>query len=180
MVVAAGRSGPDAGAGRGEAAVGWAAVAAGLGSVAYHGPGTAFGRYLHDASLLALLAGVVVADVARIAGRPVPRAALGVVPVVAALGAAPRWTMAAQAAAGLAATAAESARIATGPSSPAGRRRHRSEGLVAAAGALGHVLGRSGGPWCRPDSRLQPHALWHAAMAAALGLRALDPPGAPA
>lgn len=179
MVAAADRSASDPGPGRAEVAVGWAAVAAGLGSVAYHGPGTAFGRYLHDASLLALLAGVVVADVARITGRPVPRAVLGAVPVVAALGAAPRWTMTAQAATGLAATVAESARIATGPSSAAGRRRHRSEGVVAAAGALGHVLGRSGGPWCRPDSRLQPHALWHAAMAVALGIRALDPPVPP-
>lgn len=179
MVATAGRPGSAGAARGGEAAVGWAAVAAGLGSVAYHGPGTALGRYLHDASLLALLAGVVVADAARITGRPVPRAALGAVPVVAAVGAAPRWTMAAQAVAGLAATAAESARIATGSASPAGRWRHRSEGLVAAAGALGHVLGRSGGPWCRPDSRLQPHALWHTAMAVALGLRALDPPAAP-
>jgi hypothetical protein len=159
-----------------EAAVGWAAVAAGLGSVAYHGPGTSAGRYVHDATLVGLLATVVVADVGRITGRRVPQAALAAVPLLALAGAVPRWSMPTQAVVGVAATVSESVRIAGLPSTAAGRWRHRAAGLVAGAGALGHVLGRSGGPWCRPDSRLQPHALWHTAMAVALGLRALDPP----
>ena len=35
---------------RGARAVGWSLVAAGLGSVAYHGPGGVVGRWAHDAS----------------------------------------------------------------------------------------------------------------------------------
>jgi hypothetical protein len=159
-----------------DAAVGWAAVAAGLGSVAYHGPGTSAGRYVHDATLVGLLATVVVADAGRITGRPARRGVLAAVPVLALAGAVPRWSMRTQAVVGVAATVSESVRIAGLPSTTAGRWRHRAAGVVAGAGAMGHVLGRSGGPWCRPDSRLQPHALWHAAMAVTLGLRALDPP----
>ncbi|HMS89416.1 MAG TPA: hypothetical protein PKE56_13270 [Acidimicrobiales bacterium] len=159
-----------------DAAVGWAAVAAGLGSVAYHGPGTSAGRYVHDATLVGLLATVVVADASRITGRPAHRGVLAAVPVLALVGAVPRWSMHTQAVVGVAATVSESVRIAGLPSTTAGRWRHRVAGVVAGAGAMGHVLGRSGGPWCRPDSRLQPHALWHAAMAVTLGLRALDPP----
>jgi hypothetical protein len=183
MVAGADRVGGAGGSGSGprsgspEAAVGWAAVAAGLGSVAYHGPGTAVGRYLHDASLLALLASVVVADVVRHGGRPAPRAVLVAAPVFGLVGAVPRWSPGTQALVGAAATLAEWVRIASGPpATAAGRWRHRVEGVVAGAGALSHVLGRSGGPWCRPDSRAQPHAVWHTAMAVALALRAFDPP----
>ena len=38
-------------------------------------------------------------------------------------------------------------------------------------GALLHGLGRSGGPLCRPDSLVQPHAAWHAITAASIALR---------
>jgi hypothetical protein len=178
MVAGADRvGGADRAAGPGaEAAVGWAAVAAGLGSVAYHGPGTGAGRYVHDATLVGLLATVVVADLGRITGRPTPRGVLAAVPVLALAAAVPRWSLQTQAVVGVAATVSESVRIAALPSTTAGRWRHRVAGVVAGAGALGHVLGRSGGPWCRPESRLQPHAFWHLAMAVSLGLRALDPP----
>jgi len=39
-----------------------------------------------------------------------------------------------------------------------------------ALGSLCWVLGRSGGPWCRPESLLQAHAAWHLLAAAALFL----------
>jgi len=155
----------------GEAAVGWAAMAAGLGSVAYHGPGTAFGRYVHDASLLNLLASLTLADGSRASGRPVPRSALAIVPVVSSVAAHPRTSMGAQAAFGIAAGAAEAARVATEDSSRAIRVRDAAEAVTVGVGALAHVLGRSGGPWCRPDSLVQPHALWHVAMAATVYLR---------
>jgi hypothetical protein len=142
-----------------------------VGSVAYHGPGTAFGRHLHDASLLALLGAVAVADVERATGRPVPRPLTVIVPAVAVGAAHPTTSMFAQLAFGVFAVAGETARAAAVPGRGWPRRRLRAEGVVAAAGALAHVLGRSGGPWCRPDSRVQAHAAWHLAMAASIALR---------
>lgn len=51
-----------------------------------------------------------------------------------------------------------------------GLARH-SLALVAGLGAgalLAYVAGRTGSPWCRPESLVQPHALWHVLSAAAL------------
>jgi hypothetical protein len=42
--------------------------------------------------------------------------------------------------------------------------------LLLALGGLCWLLGRSGGPWCRPASPLQAHAAWHGLAAAAIGL----------
>ncbi len=164
---------------RGEAAVGWAAVLAGLGSVAYHGPGGRLGRYLHDSSLIALLGSLALADLARLRSQPVPRWAVGAPVVVGLIGARPRWSVAAQALTGLTAVAAEAAR---GRNRDAQVKRSRLglEVAVAGLGATTQVLGRSGGRWCDPDSKFQPHALWHGAMAATLALRALDVTEGPA
>lgn len=157
-----------------QAAVGWAAVAAGLGSAAYHGPGTAVGRYVHDASLLALLGAVAVADVGIATGRQPPVAVMASLAPVALVAARPRWSMASQLVFGLAAVAAEGVRFSVRPARGAARRRRLLETTVAGAGAAAHALGRTGGPLCDPDSRVQPHALWHGAIAAAVWLRAKD------
>ncbi len=146
-------------------ALGWAAVAAGLGSVAYHGPGTALGRYAHDASLLSLLGTMAVEDAEALAGREVAPAALAVIPTVAAVLAHPRTSAVAQAAIGGAAAVVGAARaVRTGGTSALGLG-------VLGLGAAAHVLGRSGGPLCRPDAVLQPHAVWHVATAVSLVLR---------
>lgn len=148
-------------------ALGWAAVATGLGSVAYHGPGTGAGRYVHDASLLALLGLMALDDTERATGWTPPAAAVAAVPVLAAVGAHPGLTDAAQPLAGalaVAAGVARSARVHDGAGPRAGLG-------VLGAGALLHALGRSGEPLCRPDSWLQPHAAWHALAAAAVLLR---------
>jgi dihydroceramidase len=42
--------------------------------------------------------------------------------------------------------------------------------LLLALGAAAWFLGRSGGPWCRPDAPLQAHAAWHLLAAAAIFL----------
>lgn len=163
---------------RSEVLVGWAAVAAGLGSIAYHGPGTTSGRYFHDTSLLALVGLVAVADVELASGREAPVAALVGVAAGASLGAHPRAPMAVQSVAGAAAVGGEVARMlardgwSDAPSRP--RRRRLAQGLLAGGGALAHVGGRTGGPWCRPDSLMQPHAVWHVTTAAAIWLRSLD------
>ncbi|MFH1329761.1 MAG: hypothetical protein ABIJ48_03765 [Actinomycetota bacterium] len=42
--------------------------------------------------------------------------------------------------------------------------------LLLAGGGVCWVLGRSGGPWCRPGSPLQAHAAWHLLVACAIFL----------
>jgi hypothetical protein len=158
------RSGPT------ETALGWATVAAGLGSVAYHGPGGRAGRYAHDAGLIAMLGFLALSDAERLTGGPVPGGG-AVVPIVAAVGAAPRLSPVTQAVAGLAAGIAEAARLhRTGPPG-ATTREQRIAGPALAAGLLAQAFGRTGGPWCRPDSLFQPHALWHVLTAGALWAR---------
>lgn len=146
-------------------AVGWAAVATGLGSVAYHGPGTAAGRFAHDASLIGLLSTMALDDLEVLAGREAAPSVLAVVPALAALAAHPRTSPVAQTVAGAAAAVAGTRRAVRHGGAPV-----VGIGLMA-VGAVLHGLGRTGGPLCRPESRIQPHALWHIATAASLVLR---------
>ena len=52
---------------------------------------------------------------------------------------------------------------------PAHQAAYRLALGVAAAGAVCWWAGRTGSPWCDPDSLLQAHAAWHLLGAAALG-----------
>ena len=159
---------------RSEVVLGWSAIAAGLGSVAYHGPGTTLGRFAHDAGLISMLAMVVVADTELTTDRTAPGPLLAAVPAIAAaLAVRPASSMVAQAVVGGGAIAGEVARFVRGPS---GRARPVAAAVLAGGGAVAHLLGRAGGPWCRPDSWFQPHALWHVATAAVIGLRETDQP----
>jgi hypothetical protein len=94
-------------------------AAAGLGSVEYHGPQHRGARRLHDLSLAATAAGLLLLTLHGTRTGPVPPRAL---------------------------------------------RRPASLALVAAAA---YGAGRTGSPLCRPGSRLQLHAGWHLAAAAA-------------
>ncbi|HEX2373279.1 MAG TPA: hypothetical protein VHO93_04795 [Actinomycetota bacterium] len=51
---------------------------------------------------------------------------------------------------------------------PRARVAYRTALALAAAGAAGWWVGRTGSPWCDPDSLLQGHAAWHLLGAAAL------------
>ena len=51
---------------------------------------------------------------------------------------------------------------------PRQRTAYRAALAATAAGAACWWLGRTAGPWCDPDSLLQPHAAWHLLGAAAL------------
>ena len=156
-------------------AVGWSLVAVGVGSVAYHGPGGAVGRWAHDASLLAMTGLIALSDVHDRRGTRPTAPEVAVVSTLAGAAAHPRTSAAAQAVTAAVALGAEVHRhVADGDD--AGR------GILAAtvfAAGLGlHVAGRTGRPLCRPDALLQAHAAWHVLSAAALWLRSR--PTAPA
>ena len=147
-------------------ALGWSVVAAGIGSVAYHGPGGRFAHWTHDASVIAMLGFSAVATAADRADREAPpMAALVAVPLLAGLAAHPRTSGPAQAVAGVVVAAGEIDRVAR-----SGRAGPEAAAWLAAMVAYG--LGRSDAPTCRPDSLVQPHAAWHALSALALWLRA--------
>jgi hypothetical protein len=156
---------------RSEVVLGWSAVAAGLGSVAYHGPGGTLGRYVHDAGLLSMLSMVVVADTEIAIGRTAPGPMLAAVPAVAALVAHPTTSQVAQAVVGGGVVAAETVRLTRGGG---GGQRGVLEAVVTSVAGAAHLLGRTGGPLCRPDSVFQSHALWHVATALVIGRRVVD------
>ena len=79
-----------------------------------------------------------------------------------------------------AAVLAEAA-MARRPSPWSGGRAGRVVMVAAlAVGVTAYLLGRTGGPLCRPDSLLQPHALWHLLTAAAMAAWAADRTAHPA
>lgn len=145
----------------------WAVIGVGVGSVALHGPGGVVGKWVHDASLIAMLGLLALTDATVAEGREMPAVAVGAVVGAAAVAGHPRTTDVAQGVTGTLAVAAEAARIVRGG--------HRVEPAVRlplfALGAALHAFGRSGGPLCRPDSLLQAHAGWHLLSAVALWSR---------
>ena len=145
----------------------WAVIGVGVGSVAYPGPGGVAGRWLHDASLLAMLGLLTLTDLTVAEGRPMPAPGIGAVVAGAAVLAHPRTSSYAQGAVGATAIAAEARRHV--------RSGARREASIAAplmlAGLALQVFGRTGEPLCRPRSPLQAHAGWHLLSAAALWSR---------
>lgn len=161
-------------------AIGWSMVAVGLGSVAYHGPGTAAGRWLHDASLLAMTGTIALTDLSETTRMP-PTTSMAVVLAASAVLAQPRTSMATQAVAASVAIVLEIRRFLDREhASPRDRRRGATAAGLMAAGLVFQVQGRTGRPWCRPDGVIQPHAVWHLLSATALYLRSLPPDSQPA
>lgn len=152
----------------GTRAVGWALVAVGLGSVAYHGPGGVVGRWAHDASLLAMTGLVVLTDIHHDRGTEPTAAEVAATGIAATVAAHPRTSETAQLLTAAGALLAETRRhLARGDDEPTGVLAATS----LAAGLGLHVAGRTDRPLCRPDSPLQPHAGWHVLSAVALWLR---------
>lgn len=145
--------------------IGWAAIAAGLGSVAYHGPGSRLGRAAHDGSLGALLASLTVAQW-RLHGPPAQAVLWGTV----AAGTYPPTAPIALGLNGAAGIAAEVAHIRP-PTDTARRERWAAAAVLLAAGPI-HLMSRTDRRLCDPHSRWQGHALWHALTALAVALRA--------
>ena len=151
---------------------GWSVVAVGLGSIAYHGPGGSWSRRVHDGSLVAMEALIAVFDLAAVGDRPPPRGrVLALVPALSGLAVQPSMSTGAQVSMGAVALTAEGARARRRRGGPGPRWERRLLGPVWAAGVVAQILGRSGGPWCRPGSWAQPHAAWHVLSALGLWLR---------
>lgn len=149
-----------------------AAVAAnGVGSGLYHGPGWPGSGWCHDVAAVAVPVFIAADGFGGIRGwddRIVTRVGLTAT-AAAAVGALFRpVTNIALATAVTAAVLAEAA-VARRPSPRGGGRAGRVVVVAAlTVGVAAYLLGRTGGPLCRPDSLLQPHALWHLLTAVAM------------
>ncbi len=137
---------------------GLAVAANGIGGVGYHGPGDRLSRWVHDSALLASLGLILVTDVEGLRRRaPSRAAALTVLAASSAAAAHPAVS-----------TATQRVLTALAPAFEVLSRPARGYALTAGLGAVVHASSRTGGPLCRPDSRLQGHALWHLISALAL------------
>lgn len=146
-------------------------VAAGLGSMDYHGPALGPEPLLHDAGLALALIAAVSIDLSQLGVWPRLRTpvlvaltvgAIAIIAVVPTISPA----LAAVAAVGLIITEITVYRRGLRTLRPA---------LFAGCAALGlgaviFAASRTGGPLCDPESLLQGHAVWHLLTASALGL----------
>lgn len=151
-------------------ALGLALVGVGVGSVAFHGPGSGAGRFVHDFSIVALLLVIIATDLDVLGRSWLPTAGAAAVAAVI-LVVAPNSSNAVAAVAGVGAAGAEVAAFRLGR-----LRTTRSDRVAyaVAAGCLAvaitvQLLGRTDAPLCDPEGLGQGHALWHVLTALALG-----------
>jgi hypothetical protein len=149
-------------------------VANGLGGVAFHGPGDAPAKWLHDVSLTGTLSFMALHDLvvlARLRDRHhLAATAAALIGLGAGLAMRPGRVNHVSAMAGAAVGGFELAVLATGRAgggSPERRARRRAAWLMAAATAV-NLPTQTGAPWCRPGSLVQGHGAWHLLTAAAL------------
>jgi hypothetical protein len=144
-----------------------AMVLNGVGSIAYHGPGGARGKWLHDTGLVSVNAALAVTALARLReweGRRVRMAGAALVATAGGvLALRPGSELALAAPLGVAAVAGQLVRP-----SRRGAGRLLVGGAVLAAGAVVQARSRTGQPWCQPDGPFHGHGLWH--VMSALGL----------
>jgi hypothetical protein len=138
--------------------IGSLSAAVGLGSFLFHGPMPPWSEWAHDVSLALLFAGVVLEK------RPIALLSVGVVvgvgfalspasadPFTVVLsGLVLGWTI-------------------LGALKLSDRRTMFAFGLLG-VGALVGTLSGADWPWCRPESVLQGHGVWHLAAAAAVAI----------
>lgn len=143
--------------------LGIAAALVGSGSLLFHGGRGAFGDWLHNWSIVALLLAVVgcLAEKRAVRWALVVAAAASAIAVAVAPGSA-RWLAVAAIPVVVSGLVIARARL--------DRRSLMTAVALAAGGAALDVLGRSGGPWCRPEAWLQAHAGWHLLGAAAVAV----------
>lgn len=150
-------------------------LTAGMGSVDYHGPQSPLAQWGHDWGVAVPLVAAVHADLTTLVPTTPRVADTALAASLVTLGVV--LARHPQSGPPMAAVAAGALGVAEGALWRRGRRpgpRPRSAGLLTAAGAAtvvgtaAQVLTRTGRPWCRPDSVLQGHALWHICSAVAL------------
>ncbi|CAN5802508.1 hypothetical protein BH23ACT10_BH23ACT10_38350 [soil metagenome] len=150
--------------------VGAVVAAAGLGSVAYHGPGGRAAGWAHDASIAAMLGVITLEDVCEVRPDLARAATRCYAATVAAIGALlavwpHRIREVTALLAGAAAVTEFSARtLARGDT----RRAHRTAEALMAVALVAYAAGRTEASTCRPDSWLQWHGLWHTLSGAAM------------
>ncbi len=151
--------------------LGTSLLGVGVGSVLFHGPMPSAARWIHDATIVALLALVAMLVAAVMRNWPQPltlrRWALLAGLSAVAVGVVPGLTTPLAVVAIAATVALESLRWRR--QIPPDVRRHVivSAAFLLAAG-LFYLMGRTGGPWCEPSSGWQGHAAWHVLTAIAL------------
>jgi hypothetical protein len=155
-----------------------AAVAAnGVGSGLYHGPGWPGSSWCHNVAAVAVPVFIAVDGLGGIRGwddRSITRGGLTATAAATAGALARPVTDIAMLTAVTAAVLVEA--VVARRSNPRGGGRAGRIVVVAAlaVGVTAYLLGRTGGPLCRPDSLLQPHALWHLLTAVAMAAWAAD------
>lgn len=166
------------------ATLGAATVAAGIGSVVYHGPMPPVGQFMHDLGLVAmpLTVGAIEVGTRRrhlVSTLWVLLPMLGIVGVVLAV--APQLTAALTAA--TAVWAGIGVLLAWNRSGrPVRSLRWRPLGVAVVAGGVGALLrelGTTDGPLCEPTSLLQSHAVWHVLASVAVVAFAIAAYGVP-
>lgn len=150
--------------------VGAVVAAAGLGSVAYHGPGGRTAGWAHDASIAAMLAVITLEDVRQVrpdlAGVATWCYAVAVTGIGALLAFRPQSIRQVTALLAGAAVVAEASARRRGRSDT--RRAHRTAEVLMTTALAAYAGGRTGAPTCRPHSWLQLHGLWHTLSGAAM------------
>ena len=152
-----------------------AVIGVGVGSVAFHGPMPAWGRFEHDFSIAAVLAFVIGYDVAFARGATVDAGlALSAVLAGACAVVLAVWPDAANWLDAVLVVGAVTAEVGA-TRSPTGRATGDARiwivGIaVLTTGAVLNTLGRTDAPLCNADSPVQLHAFWHVVTAVVLWL----------
>ena len=151
------------------AIIGVLMIATGIGSVLFHGPQGSASHFLHDATILLTMIGIVTMNVAGLLRWTEQRVwvILGVVGV-AASAILLIWPASTNIVAGIALVALIVQDIALHRVGSINRRWWIAAILVMAVALLFFVAGRTGSPFCDSASIFQGHALWHILAATAI------------
>ena len=147
----------------------------GVGSVAYHGPGGALAKWIHDVGVTVPLLVLGVVIVARRRGLNTATSArlilAALTTIAVLLRARPAWSVPIAGTVVVAVAAAELDAWWRHRLRPAPRLTAAAVGVAALlGGAAIDALSRTGAPWCRPESLFQGHAAWHVLAAGGLAL----------
>jgi hypothetical protein len=150
--------------------VGAVVAAAGLGSVAYHGPGGRTAGWAHDVTIAGMLGVICLENLLEVRPDLERAATLTYAGTIAAVGALlARRPQTVQVVTALLAgsalvTEVSARRLSRGEA----RLAHRAAEALMAGALLAYAAGRTTSPTCRPDSWVQPHGLWHTLSGAAM------------